>query len=327
MSGERKCLHGCMVPDAHWATCGYWDGANDCRGCVGVEARDGALVCDRCFTRSMRMLEDVADLVGSLRSKADPMRSTWNLDRQSVSSSRVELPAPVSADLIDASNDLGQGLRAWALVVQFGPDSPWRAEHLEAGITAEDAWDDADGCARVILDAFPRVVNDSHLAGPLTGFLLDPPGDQWTVAGALAKWPLDDRERWATRPCPECDTRTVRVRPPRGERHPARFRCTTCDWSRTERDDDGLWGDVFADEVHARDVAGFVQGATDGLRAAPHEGRWLTLADAARLVKRTPATVRGWALRGGIRMDAGRYWRDDVLAVRDEKEGAPAPVA
>lgn len=291
-----------------------------------MKAREGALICERCDKRARRMLEDAADLVGSLRSKADPMKSTWNFDRQAGSSGSVDLPAPVAADLIDASNDIAQGMRAWALLVQFGEGHPWRAEHLEAGMTAEDAWDDVDGCTGVILEAFDRLANNAKLIVALCSFLCDAPGDQWTVSGALSKWPLDDRERWAVVPCPECDTKTVRIRPPRGAKRPARFRCTTCEWERTETDDGGLWRDVFADEVRAADVAPFDPDATtDGSRAAAHEPRWLTLAAAARLVKRTPATVRGWALKGGIRTDAGRYWKDDVLAVRDEREGAAAP--
>ena len=321
---ERVCIRGCGVRDAHFAVCPDFggNGPGDCRGCVPVAARDGALICDRCFTRAQRHLEDVADLVGSLRSKGDPMKSTWNLDRQAVSSSRVELPAPIAADLLDASNDIVQGLRAWALLVQFGDGHPWRAEHLEAGITPEDAFEDADGCARVILEAFDRLANDARLIGPLCAFLNDKPGDQWTVAGALAKWPLDDRERWATRPCPECDTRTVRVKPPRGERHPARFRCTTCGWAKSERDDDGLWSEVFADDVHARAIP-----LGDEQHTTAHDPRWLTLADASRLAKRTPSTVRGWADKGEIRTEAGRYWRDDVESARDERDGAAAPAA
>ncbi|MCC2030635.1 hypothetical protein [Microbacterium allomyrinae] len=242
------------------------------------------------------------------------MKSGWNFDRLSVTSSRVDMPAPVASDYIDAPNDLVRGLRAWALLVQFGVGHPWRAEPLEAGISSEDAYEDANGCALVILDGFDRLANDSRVIGHLVAFLCDmeiegAPG-QWTVAAAAAKWPLEDRERWTATPCPECDCKTVRIKPPRGVKSPARFRCTTCDWERSDRDDSGLWAEIFADEVHARDIP-----LGDKDRTTAHDPRWMTLADAAKLAGVTGSRVHGWADQGSVRRSAeGRYWREDVQA-------------
>ena len=301
----------------HFAVCADFgdDGPGDCAACVPVTpTHEGTWICERCYRRATRALDDVADLVGAIRSKADPMKSGWNFDRLAVSSSRVDLPAPVAADHIDASNDLVRGLRAWALLVQFGKGHPWRAEPLEAGISAEDAYEDANGCAEVIADAFDRLANDPGLIGHLVAFLCDPvipdaPG-QWTVQAAAQKWPLEDRERWASTPCPECDCKTVRIRPPRGVRHPARFRCTTCEWERTDRDDSGLWAELFAEEERARDIP-----LGDPKRTTAHDPRWMTLAEAARLVSVAESKVRGWADQGAVRRSPeGRYWREDVQA-------------
>lgn len=69
------------------------------------------------------------------------------------------------------------------------------------------------------------------------------------MVDALMKWPLDDQPRWAKNPCPECDRKTVRVRPPRRKSEPAVYRCTTCEWESDDREDDGFWAEAFAELV------------------------------------------------------------------------------
>lgn len=251
---ERPCIRGCTQKGEHFAACAsYGKDDGDCRGCVPVAARDGALICERCYRRLRRHLEDAADLVGHLRSMADPMKAAV-YDKVMVSASKPEAPAPVAADLVDAADHIVRTLRAWALFVQFGEGHPWRAQGLEAGIDAESAFEDANGCAEVILEELDRLANDSHQIPALCEGVLDMHGREpayWTIADALARYPLNDRPRWAMAPCPSCDLKTVRVIPPRRRGQSFRYLCRECGWEANDRDDDGLWGDVFAEHVEA----------------------------------------------------------------------------
>lgn len=298
----------------HWAACpdyGREDGA--CRGCVQVEAREGVLLCERCYRALRRHLEDAADLVGHLRSIADPTKAT-PYDRIRVDSSRPDMPAPVAADLIDASDDIVRTMRAWALYVQFGEEHPWRAEGLEAGIDAASAWDDVNGCAEVILFDLDSLANNSHQIRALCEGVIDihrGEPERWSIADAAARYSLDDQPRWAQAACPECDLMAVRVQPGRNGR-PSRYRCATadCDWEANSKDDGGLWASVFAEPAPPE--------------VRPHDSRWLTLVDAARLVQRTPGTVRNWVTQNLLEPQLGRYWQDDVLAVAAAKRGEAA---
>lgn len=309
---ERVCIRGCTRPGDHWAACpdyGRLDG--ECRGCVTFEARDGVLVCERCYRSLRRHLEDAADLVGHLRSIADPTKA------MAIARTRTtipELPAPVAADLIDASDDIVRTLRSWALFVQFGPGHPWRAEGLEAGIDAASAYEDAHGCSDVILGGLDKLANDSHQIGALLdGVIRVHQGEPavWTIADAAVRWPLDDQPRWASAPCPDCDLMTVRVQPSRGRR-PTRYRCTTltCAWEANAHDDGGLWADVFAPPAPPI--------------VAAHDPSRLTIAAAARLVKRTVGTIRRWVTDGDLAREDGRVRESDVLAVAARKRGGSA---
>ncbi|WP_424980965.1 hypothetical protein [Microbacterium sp. S308A+] len=311
---DRFCLRGCTRRGEHWAVCpdyGREDGT--CRGCVQVEARDGALVCERCYRSLRRHLEDAADLVGHLRSLADPTKAAPIA--RGAGGSRVEAPAPVAADLIDASDDIVRTLRAWALYVQFGEGHPWRVEGLEAGIDGADAYTDAAGCAEVILDALDGIANDSHQSLALCeGVMVVHPGDPdvWSIADAAARWPLDEEPRWAPVPCPACDLLTVRVEPHRGRR-PTRYRCASdgCGWEANALDDGGLWSAVFADPVQ-------ILADDDHPR---HDPDLLTLSAAARVAGRTVGTIRTWVSSGDLARHLGRVRRDDVIAVKARKEG------
>jgi predicted RNA-binding Zn-ribbon protein involved in translation (DUF1610 family) len=269
-----------------------------------------------------RHVEEAADMVGHLRSIADPTKAV-EYGRFTGGGSRPDIPAPVAADLIDSSNDIMRTLREWALHVQF-PGQGWRAQGLEAGIDAASAYDDAAGCADVILDAFDRLVNTLEVQALADAFLTRhvQPVPWWSVADALARWPLDDRARWATTPCPGCEAKTVRVVPPRRRGMSARYKCTTCEWERSDRDDGGFWAEAFAD---ARDLPAREIPLGDPKLTTAHDPRWLTLAASARLAKYTAATVKRWAAAGEIRVELGRYWRADVEAARDKRlEGEAA---
>ncbi|MFC7942684.1 hypothetical protein ACFUPZ_05425 [Microbacterium oxydans] len=311
---ERYCIRGCNVRGEHFATCDRhgenYEGDNPCAGCAQVDARDGVLICERCYRRLRRHLEDAADIVGHLRSIADPTKAAA-YDRVRVQSSSIEIPAPVAADLIDASNDITTTLNMWANHAA-GEDRPGAG--LSAGAMADAAHDVVQLAVDVILDELDRLANDSHQVDALCdGVMLvhrDAP-DVWTVADAAVRWPLDDSPRWAQAACPVCDLMAVRIQPGRNGR-PSRYRCTTadCEWEANSRDDGGLWASVFAEPAPAE--------------VRPHDPRWMTLADAARLVERTTGTVRGWVTQKLLTPQMGRYWQDDVLAVAAQKRGEAA---
>lgn len=311
---ERYCIRGCVVRDEHYAACAHsgpdYTGRFPCRGCVVIEARDGVLLCERCYRRLRRHLEDAADIVGHLRSIADPTKAAA-FDRIRVQSSSIEIPAPVAADLIDASNDITTTLNMWANHVA-GEDRPGAG--LPAGAMADAAHALVQLAVDVILDELDALANDSHQVDALCDGVMvvhrEAP-DVWTVADAAVRWPLDDAPRWAQAACPECDLMAVRVQPGRNGR-PSRYRCTTsdCEWEANSNDDGGLWASVFAEPTPPEIL--------------PHDPSLLTLVDAARLVHREPGTVRGWVKNGDLEPHLGRHREADVLAVAARKRGEAA---
>lgn len=311
---DRYCIRGCTVKGEHYAACAHsvpdYSGPTVCTGCVQVEARDGVLLCERCYRRLRRHLEDAADIVGHLRSIADPTKATA-YDRVRVQSSSIEIPAPVAADLIDASNDITTTLNMWANHVA-GEDRPGAG--LAAGAMADAAHDVVRLAVDVILDDLDHLANDSHQIEALCDGVMIVNGaapDVWTVADAAVRWPLEDSPRWAQAACPVCELMAVRVQPGRNGR-PSRYRCTTpeCDWEANSDDDAGLWASVFAEPPSPE--------------VRPHDPSLLTLVDAARLVKREPGTVRGWVKAGELESHLGRYRKAEVLAVAARRRGASA---
>lgn len=311
---DRYCIRGCTVRGEHFATCDRhgenYKGDDPCTGCAQVDARDGVLICERCYRRLRRHLEDAADIVGHLRSIADPTKAAA-FDRIRVQSSSIEIPAPVAADLIDASNDITTTLNAWANHVA-GEDRPGAG--LPAGAMADAAHAVVQLAVDVILDGLDALANDSHQVGALCDGVMVVHGgapEVWTVADAAVRWPLDDAPRWAQAACPVCDLMAVRVQPGRNGR-PSRYRCTTseCDWEANSNDDGGLWASVFAEPTPPE--------------IRPHDPSLLTLVDAARLVHREPGTARGWVKAGDLEPHLGRYREADVLAVAARKRGEAA---
>lgn len=301
---ERACIRGCTVKDVHFATCDDFGKTEDvtCRGCAPREARDGALICERCYRRLRSLLEDAGDLVGHLRSRADPSKA-GAIDRSNPST-RQELPAPVAADLIDASDHIVRNLRQWALHLQgYGE---YTAAGLEAGASAAEAFEDASACSEVILLALDDIVNDLDNVTVLCAGILDrapahTEPDSWTLADAAARWQLEDRRAsWAPAPCPDCDLMSVRRIPSRG-RGPERYECVTtaCGWEANAIDDGGLWRELYA---------------TEPVEVRPHDPELLTLAAAARLAGVTQGTVRNWAKKGLVEVVDGRYRRGSVEA-------------
>lgn len=231
---DRPCIRGCTRPGVHYATCvdfGKSDG--ECKGCAPVEARDGVLLCDRCYGRLRRRIEAAPDLVGHLRSLADPLKATA-YDRVRVQSSGSDgSPAPVSVELIDAADDIMHVLGA---------------KKLEPGCASDVAYEQAYDEVWLILAGFDRLANSLDVLEwwrLVMSPVLEENPEFWTISRALSRWPLEDRRTRANQPCPECGLRSVTVTPPRSQFARTWFVCQSCGWRKTERDDDGLWAAAF----------------------------------------------------------------------------------
>ncbi|WP_460003527.1 hypothetical protein [Microbacterium xylanilyticum] len=144
-----------------------------CSGCAETPARDHALICDRCYGRLRGLIYDTPDVIGHMRSMADPTKATPT-DKAPGGGGSSEPLAPVDADLLDALNDVVTTWGAWQAFCF--PDT------LEQAI---------DG-----------LVNDhQHVEDLCTGFLdrneLDADGIRsfWSVADARAKWGAERRTK------------------------------------------------------------------------------------------------------------------------------------
>ncbi|WP_136054336.1 hypothetical protein [Microbacterium sp. K24] len=172
---ERYCIRGCTVGSVHFATCpdfGSTDPHPACKGCAPSVARDGALICDRCFNRLRSLIRDVGDLLGRLHSIADPIKATPT-DQLRSGSSSVEAPAPVPADLLDAIADVSRTVYAWERYV----------------------------VPRTLEQALPDIINDRDNVERLSvGFLernelVDDVRAFWSVSDAMAKWGAERRTK------------------------------------------------------------------------------------------------------------------------------------
>lgn len=191
---ERFCIRGCKQRGVHYASCPDYGTPEDheravkegtrlslaitCDGCAESPARDHALICNRCYGRLRGLIGDTPDLIGRLRSLADPTKATPT-DKAPGGGSSSEPLAPVDAELLDA---------------------------LDCVVTTWGAWD---------MFCFPQsleqvldgLVNDHHHVEDLvTGFMdrneLDADGVRgfWSVADARAKWGVERRTKgtsWA----------------------------------------------------------------------------------------------------------------------------------
>ncbi|MFS0715222.1 hypothetical protein ABC195_15205 [Microbacterium sp. 2P01SA-2] len=204
---ERGCVLGCTVPDLHYATCA-WYGVNDaqaelakragvavCAGCVPAPASDGVMICERCYRRMRGHIDNAADLVGRLRSLADPRKAMVYDAMRSSSGKGTEAPAPTPADLIDASEDVMRSLRSWAVFVD--PRSGI-VGGMPAGAGSLAAYDYARSCANVILGDFDRIANHAGDVQQLAEAVLvrhpvDGDGVRpfWSIVDAVSRYRLE----------------------------------------------------------------------------------------------------------------------------------------
>lgn len=242
-------MRGCTVKDAHYATCEDLgsNGPGQCEGCAPRTARDGTLLCERCFRNIARLLGEAPDLVAHLRSLANPAKAA-RYDSVTVMTSKGDPPAPVSADLLDAGNNIIVTLQLWAYRIEH-PDAETLPQfRLRAGTPGSTAAIQARQAASVVLSDLGRIANDSQQARTLGDAVLNSQrgnsAGPWSLAAVSARWPLTDAKRWAVAPCPSCDLKTVQVVPSSGSLHC--YICRECGWEADSRSDGGLWGDVFA---------------------------------------------------------------------------------
>jgi len=105
MTGDRICLNGCVQRGVHWANCpdyGREEGDRSCAGCVPRECRDGSLICSSCFGRIRHLLSEVPDLLGRLRSLADPLKATPTDNLRTGGAPVFGPREPNPVDLLDA---------------------------------------------------------------------------------------------------------------------------------------------------------------------------------------------------------------------------------
>ncbi|MEB0201988.1 hypothetical protein QN354_09490 [Cryobacterium sp. 5I3] len=232
----------------HFAACadyGVTIGAT-CRGCVPSEAREGALICGRCYAAVKRNVVAAPDVIALIRSQADPLKAAV-YDREMVTGSRGDsAPAPVQSDLIDAADDIIRTLRGWSYYAAVGEFTS-RVAGLAPGADAEEAHDAALDETWAILASLDGLANDAGQVQALcTAFIDLPPAEHsgvWTIERAIRRWPLADRAYYAAQPCPvyACGIRAIRVTPPRRAGGDTRYLCAACGWEKHDYDDDGLW--------------------------------------------------------------------------------------
>ncbi|KJQ54664.1 hypothetical protein [Microbacterium sp. SA39] len=231
---ERPCIRGCTVPGLHYAACesyGRSDGL--CTGCVTAASRDDALVCGRCYGRLHRTLDRAPELVEHVRTLTGNV-SAKRYDSEVSHGAAAHTRAPASADMLDAYRDV---------MATIG------VSHLATLVTPESARTAAEGAVRELLAHFDQIANDADSFAQWWQIVVaqEVPThpEFWTISRVLARWPLQDRRRWASAPCPACDLMSVSITPPARPLAPVWYSCTSCDWERNDRDDEGLWEALF----------------------------------------------------------------------------------
>ncbi|MFD6699707.1 MULTISPECIES: hypothetical protein [unclassified Microbacterium] len=186
---ERFCIRGCKQRGVHYASCPDYGLADaydrmleagvkvlvyrpECPGCAESPARDHALICDRCYGRLRGLIGDLPDLIGRLRSLADPTKATPT-DKTPGGGSSSEPIAPVDAELLDALNDIVTTRGAWAAFCF--PN------------TLEQSLDDLVNHHQHVEDLGIGFMDRTELVDGIRAF--------WSVADARAKWGAERRTK------------------------------------------------------------------------------------------------------------------------------------
>lgn len=129
---ERICLRGCTQRGVHWANCPAYglpeDAERTCNGCVPKECRDGSLICSSCFGYISRLLGEVPDLLGRLRSLADPLKATPTDNLRTGSRGNPAAQPPVPVDLLDAIESI---TTVYGFYTSWGSDLGKHANDVE----------------------------------------------------------------------------------------------------------------------------------------------------------------------------------------------------
>ncbi len=170
MSAERICIRNCTQRDVHYATCTTsgpeWADRDDrCRGCAPRVCRDGSLICDRCFGIMSRLLADTPDLLGRLRSLADPLKANPTDNVRTGSRGILEAQPPVPVDLLDAID---------AVTTVYGFYRSWGSDLTALANNVEDI----TYLASMVLDRHPAVDGVRWV---------------WSVQDAVDQWGVERR--------------------------------------------------------------------------------------------------------------------------------------
>lgn len=195
---ERTCIRGCTVRDVHYATCpSFGTDEGDCKGCAPRVARHGALICDRCYGRTRRLLAETPELIERIRSIADPTKAVvYSAVR--AAGARDEKHAPTPSDVLDATTQITSNMRDWAMYLDPGP-------FWNAGSTPGVGPVRLPGVAtttRIIAEHLDELVNDRDQILRLSEAVLvnhsttdEGVRETWSVADAAARWGLERRTK------------------------------------------------------------------------------------------------------------------------------------
>lgn len=229
----RPCVRGCSYRGVHVEGC---PDEETCRGCMPARALDGANLCARDVERLRSKLSEAADLCGHIRTLMDPAKAAQYGEKLAKGKAPTA-PAPVPVDMIDAADAVIVTLVWWAQY--FGDDTPYATFGVTgrgwtASSTPERGFAVAKWAADFLTERLPEIAADSF-AGMFAKAVLSHPEEasEWSIAKALARFPMHAPPFWASKPCPrpDCSLRTVRVTPPVREGARTAYECRNCGWS------------------------------------------------------------------------------------------------
>lgn len=230
----EACVRGCVVRGVHFAVCpdfGRTDG--ECGGCVPVEPRDGVMLCARCYGRLRRAIATAPELLEHLRERIQNPVTARQYRHDPANRSKGSSRAPVDVTLLDAIRDI-LGILNTTCDAAASPAEVRRV---------------AEGAVNDLLLDFDLIANDATAIDEwwpaIMSIEIEGAPDFWTINRAAARWPLDERRRYSTIPCPDCDFKAIIVHPPRHVGDKTWYTCTNCEFDVHEDDDAGAALAIF----------------------------------------------------------------------------------